>query len=41
MMTKRVYEAPVLIPSGAFSKVTGFLSTRGRDRIILSKNHPG
>lgn len=40
-MTKRVYEAPILIRSGTFAKVTGFLSTKGRDRVVLSKNHPG
>ncbi|MER5261743.1 keywimysin-related RiPP [Actinosynnema sp. NPDC002837] len=37
-MTKRVYEAPVLIRSGAFSKVTGLLQRNGRDRLIFSKN---
>ena len=37
-MTKRVYEAPILIDCGAFSKVTGFLQRRGNDRLILSKN---
>lgn len=37
-MTKRVYEAPVLIDCGAFSTVTGLLLWRGNDRLILSKN---
>ncbi|WP_461124272.1 keywimysin-related RiPP [Saccharothrix stipae] len=37
-MTKRVYEAPLLIDCGAFAMTTGLLQFRGRDHILLSKN---
>lgn len=37
-MSKRVYEAPVLIGSGRFAAVTGLLGHRGRDRLILNKH---
>jgi hypothetical protein len=37
-MSKRVYEAPILVDYGVFSVATGFLGSRGRDRVILSKH---
>jgi hypothetical protein len=37
-VTKRVYEAPMLVELGSFQKVTGLLHRHGNDRLILSKN---